>query len=142
MTCQNLPNQLQRHSCYILNIKTIYIFSNNQENQNPLQVPALPAKHQYQLLQQSLKRSRKGTDIPLEAGCLQTLDPGEFTHDKRSHESTTNQLRKLKWIYSYLLVLSCAEMLIYNGPVANDPVMRVRVHVLVEMCACGYLMDN
>lgn len=81
-------------------------------------------------------------DIPLEAACLQTLDPGEFTRQTQRHESTTNQLRKLKWIYSYLFVLSSVKMQIYNGPVANDPVMRMWVHVLVEMCACGYLMDN
>ena len=67
-------------------------------------------------------------DIPLEAVCLRTLDPGDFTTDKLS---TTNQLSKLNWIYSYLFVLSSGEMLIYNWPVANDPVMRVWVHVLV-----------
>lgn len=72
----------------------------------------------------------KVTDIPLEDGghgCL-----GEVTQDRLSAvKRKTNQLRKLEWIYSYLFVLSSVEMLIYNGPVANDPVMRVWVHVLV-----------
>lgn len=72
----------------------------------------------------------KVTDTPLadgEHGCL-----GEVTQDRLSTvKRKTNQLRKLEWIYSYLFVLSSVEMLIYNGPVANDPVMRVWVHVLV-----------
>lgn len=63
---------------------------------------------------------------------MAAFKPGGDTHDRLSTmKSKTNQLRKLEWIYSDVFVLSSVEMLIHNGPVANDPVMRVWVHVLV-----------